>query len=150
MAGDMNLVIMIGRLGKDPEIRSTQTGKQVASFSLACTEKWSGGERTEWNDCVAWEGLAKIVGDYCTKGKQVAIQGSLYTEEWTDKEGKKRTSKKIRVTSLQLLGGNREGGAANAGGGGGRGSSGGRGQEEPASPRDPNPSSPDNSDDIPF
>ena len=150
MAGDMNLVIMIGRLGKDPEIRSTQQGKMVANFSLACSEKWATGERTEWNDCVAWEGLAKIVGDYCTKGKQVAIQGSLYTEEWTDKEGKKRTSKKIRVTSLQLLGGNREGGAQNAGGGGRGAGGGGRGQEEHVSPRDPKPTQPDASDDIPF
>ena len=83
----INQCNFIGRLGRDPETRYTQSGKAVASFSLACSEKRGGEESTEWINVVAWEKLAEICGQYLTKGSLVFISGRMQTRKWQDKEG---------------------------------------------------------------
>jgi single-strand DNA-binding protein len=107
-------VTAIGNLGKDPEIRYTQAGNPVASFSLACSESWKNKdgekqERTEWLNVSVFGPVAKVVQEYCSKGKQVYIEGTLRTEEWEDKEGNKRRTTKVVLsgpnTKLVLLGG---------------------------------------------
>jgi len=109
----VNKVILIGNLGKDPEIRYTQTGEPIANFSLATSENWTdkGGqkqERTEWHRVEVFGKTAQVVRDYCTKGKPVYIEGSIRYEEWTDKDGNKRNTTKIRLSGpgsrLVLLG----------------------------------------------
>jgi single-strand DNA-binding protein len=110
----VNKVILIGNLGKDPEIRYMQSGEPVANFSLATSEQWTdkGGqkqERTEWHRVEVFGKTAQVVRDYCQKGKQVYIEGSIRYDEWTDKEGNKQKMTKIRVSGpnsrLVLLGG---------------------------------------------
>ena len=124
----LNKVILIGNLGKDPEIRYTQSGEPIANFSLATSERWTDKsgqkqERTEWHRVEVFGKTAQIVRDYCTKGKQVYIEGSIKYDEWTDKDGNKRNMTKIRVSGpgsrLVLLGSRGEGGRR--GGCGGRG-----------------------------
>ena len=128
----VNRVILIGNLGRDPEIRYTQSGEPIANFSLATTEKWTGKdgnkqERTEWHRVEVFGKTAQVVRDYCTKGKSVYIEGSIRYDEWTDKDGNKRNTTKIRVSGPQsrlvLLGSRGEGGGPGGGGpgGGGRG-----------------------------
>ncbi|VVC31163.1 Primosome PriB/single-strand DNA-binding,Nucleic acid-binding, OB-fold,Single-stranded DNA-binding protein [Cinara cedri] len=96
-SGTINKVILIGNLGKDPEIRSTQNGKEMANFSIATSESWvdkiSGmrSEKTEWHNIVVFsEGLVKIVKDFARKGSKVYIEGSLRARKWTDKNGSER------------------------------------------------------------
>jgi len=96
----VNKVILIGNLGKDPEVRYTPSGQAVANFSLATTEVGSskvGGkqEHTEWHRIVAWGRLAEICGEYLTKGKSVYIEGALRTRSWQDKEGNNRQTTEI-------------------------------------------------------
>lgn len=109
----VNKVILVGNLGRDPEIRYTQAGDPIASFSLATSEQWKGrdgnkNERTEWHNVVAFGKLAEIVRDYCGKGRQVYIEGALRTDEWTDKDGGKRKATKVHMSGpgakLVLLG----------------------------------------------
>src|SRR4029450_2174608 len=117
----LNKVILIGNLGKDPEIRYTQGGDPIANFSLATNEAWTDKsgqkqERTEWHRVEVFGKTAEIVRDYCTKGKQVYIEGSIRYDEWTDKDGVKRTKTKIKVSGMGsrlvlLGGGSRDGGA---------------------------------------
>lgn len=97
MAGSINRVILIGRVGKDPEIRRTQDGRQVASFSLATSDQWrdkSTGERKErttWHNIVVFnEGLCKVIESYVRKGSHLYVEGSLQTRKWTDKDGNDR------------------------------------------------------------
>ncbi|MGH9426527.1 MAG: single-stranded DNA-binding protein, partial [Terriglobia bacterium] len=95
MANSVNKVILVGRLGKDPELKYTQGGTPVVKFSLATDETWKdqSGEkqqRTEWHNVVAWRKLAEICGQYLNKGKLVYIEGKLQTRSWDDKEGHKR------------------------------------------------------------
>lgn len=109
MAGTVNKVILIGRLGKDPEVKYTQGGTAIARFSLATDEFWKdqNGERqqrTEWHNIVAWDKLADICGQYLTKGKQVYIEGKLQTRSWEDKEGNKRYTTEIRADNMVMLG----------------------------------------------
>jgi single-strand DNA-binding protein len=110
----LNKVILIGNVGRDPEVRYLPSGDAVANFSLATTETWKdkqGGkqERTEWHNVSVFGKLAEIVRDYVTKGKQVYLEGSIATEEWTDKEGAKRKTTKVKLSGpraqLVLLGG---------------------------------------------
>lgn len=105
----VNKVILVGRLGKDPELRYTTGGTPVASFSLATDEAWTdkGGEkqrRTEWHNIVAWSKLAEICGQYLTKGKQVYIEGKIQTREWTDKDGNKRRTTEVIADQMVMLG----------------------------------------------
>lgn len=105
----VNKVILLGNLGRDPEIRYTQGGTPVANFTMATSERWSDPngekrERTEWHRIVVWGKQAEIASEYLRKGRQVYIEGSLQTREWTDREGNKRTTTEVRAQRLQLLG----------------------------------------------
>jgi len=142
----VNKVILIGNLGRDPELRYTQGGQAVANFTLATTERFSGRdggerqERTEWHRVTAWGRTAELCAQYLSKGRSVYVEGRLQTREWEDKEGQKRRTTEIVALSVQFLGG-REGGAG-AGGGAPR-STGGAPPAEDESPPPP-------ADDIPF
>lgn len=105
----LNEVRLIGYVGKDPEIRHTQSGDAVASFSLATSEKWKtkagqDQEHTEWHNVVAFGPLAKVAQSYVTKGKQLCVCGKIRTEAWKDKDGQARTTVKINASALILLG----------------------------------------------
>ena len=105
----INKVILIGRLGADPEIRYTPSGAEVATFRIATSEAWTNKsgekeERTEWHRIVAWRGLAKICGEYLSKGKLVYIEGKLRTRSWEDRDGNKRTTTEIEATDMKMLG----------------------------------------------
>jgi len=109
MAGSVNKVILIGRVGRDPEIKYTPSGSAVAKFSLATDENYkdrSGTQqrRTEWHNIVAWNKLAEICGEYLTKGKQIYIEGSIRSRQWEDQSGNKRTGYDIVARSMQMLG----------------------------------------------
>jgi single-strand DNA-binding protein len=109
MSGSVHKVILVGRLGKDPEIKYTPSGAPVANFSLATDEvfKDRSGEqqrRTEWHRIVAWNRLAEICGQYLTKGKQVYIEGSIRSREWEDPSGNKRTAYEIVAREMKMLG----------------------------------------------
>jgi len=108
MAG-INKAILIGHLGRDPEIRYTPSGTAVANFTMATTETISskdGGreDRTEWHRIVAFGRLAEICGEYLAKGRQVYIEGRIQTRDWEDREGKKRTTTEIIANTMQMLG----------------------------------------------
>jgi single-strand DNA-binding protein len=109
MSGSVNKVILIGRLGKDPELKYTPSGAPVAKFSLATDEvfKDRSGEqqkRTEWHNIVAWNKLAEICGEFLTKGKLVYIEGSIRSRQWEDQAGNKRTGYDIVARTMQMLG----------------------------------------------
>lgn len=109
MAGSVNKVILIGRLGKDPELKYTPNGTPVAKFSLATDEvfKDQAGEqqkRTEWHNIVAWKRLAEICGEYLTKGKQVYIEGSIRSRQYEDQAGNKKTAYEIVARQMTMLG----------------------------------------------
>jgi single-strand DNA-binding protein len=124
MAKSVNKVILIGNLGKDPEVKYTPSGTAVAKFSLATNERYKdkNGEwqdRTEWHNIVAWQRTAEIAGEYLKKGRTVYIEGRLRTDSWEDKnthEKKYRTE--IVVSDLVLLGGGQRGEGEETGGGG--------------------------------
>jgi single-strand DNA-binding protein len=149
MAG-VNKAILIGNLGRDPELRYTQSGSAVANFTLATSENWNNKngereERTEWHRIVAWGRTAELCAQYLAKGRTVYIEGRIQTREWEDKEGQKRRTTEIVANTVQFLGGRGQG----AGGGGG-----GRDLPPPSNPSEPpsNPSEPPpgGDDDIPF
>ena len=109
MSGTVNKVILVGRLGKDPEVKYTPSGAPVAKFSLATDEvfKDRSGEQqrhTEWHNIVAWNKLAEICGEYLTKGKLVYIEGSIRSRQWEDQAGNKRTAYEIIARAMQMLG----------------------------------------------
>lgn len=114
MAKSVNKVILIGNLGKDPEIKYTPSGTAVAKFSLATNERYkdkSGNwqDRTEWHNIVAWQRLAEIVGEYVKKGSKIYIEGRLQTSSWDDKEsGQKRYKTEVIANDLVLLSGRGE------------------------------------------
>lgn len=147
MAGSVNRVILVGRLGKDPEIRSIPSGTSVAKFSLATDERFTDKngekqERTEWHNIVAWGKLAEICGQYLRKGKLVFIEGSIRTESWDDKEtGVKKYRTEIIAKDMQMLEkkGDEEGGY-----------SGGGGYRKPASSGAPAGPAMDDDDEVPF
>jgi len=109
MAG-INKVILIGRLGSDPEVRYTPSGVAVANFNIATSEEWKDKEsgekkeRTEWHRIVAWRRLGEICGEYLSKGKQVYIEGRLQTRDWEDRDGNKRYTTEIVASDVQFLG----------------------------------------------
>ena len=161
MAG-INKVILVGRLGRDPEIRYTPDGTAVANFSIATSEEWKDKntgekrERTEWHRIVAWRRLGELCGEYLSKGRQVYVEGKLQTRSW-EQDGVTRYMTEIVASDIQFLGGrdsgdynNRgaySGGAqarpasSNSGGGGG-------GYQDQGYPPPPYPN--DQEDDIPF
>lgn len=109
MAG-INKVILVGNLGKDPEVRYLEGGTAVANFSIATSETFkdrNSGERktnTEWHNVVLWRGLAEIAEKYLKKGMQVYIEGKLRTRQWQDKDGNNRYTTEIVGDNLQMLG----------------------------------------------
>ena len=150
----VNKVILIGNVGRDPEIRYTQSGEPIANFTLATNEVWNDKsgqkqERTEWHRVEVFGKTAQVVRDYVTKGRPVYIEGSIRYEEWTDKDGNKRNTTRIRVSGpgsrLVMLGGRGEGG-----GGGGARSSGGAAASDPQPPAEGGEEFQASDDDVPF
>ena len=127
----LNKVLLIGNLGRDPEVRSLPSGQPVANFTLATTRKWRDKngqkqEQTEWHRIVCFGKQAEIAGQYLTKGKQIYVEGRIQTKSWEDRQsGEKKYSTEIVCDNFQMLGGRSgdfEGGGAGAGssyGGGG-------------------------------
>ncbi len=109
----VNKVILVGRLGRDPELRYTASGTPVANFSLATDERWGkGGEtqkKTEWHNVVVWSKLAEICNQYLTKGRLVFIEGRLQTRDWEDKDGNQRRTTEVVASDMKMLGGRRDG-----------------------------------------
>ena len=137
----VNKVILIGNLGKDPEVRFTAGGKAVAKFSLATSERFTDAsgqtqERTEWHNIVVWGKQAESCGQYLQKGRQVYIEGRIQNRSYDDKEGNKKYITEINAQRVQFLGG---------GGGRGAESRGGGMSDEP-----PTPAASAEDDDIPF
>ena len=123
MSGTVNKVILVGNLGKDPEVRHTQDGKAIVNLSIATSESWrekSGGERkekTEWHRVVIFnENLAKVAEQYLKKGSTVYLEGQLQTRKWTDKDGVEKYSTEIVLQNfngtLTMLGGKGDGGSS--------------------------------------
>jgi len=117
----VNKVILIGNLGRDPEIRYTRDGTTVANLNLATSDSWNDAqgqrqERTEWHRVVAFGKLAEITKEYLSKGRQIYIEGRLQTRSWEDKEGNKRYTTEIKADQMVMLGGRGgEGGSRSAG-----------------------------------
>lgn len=112
----VNKVILVGNLGKDPEVRYLQTGNAVCNLRLATTERRKDGENgwkdhTEWHEVVTWGKTAENVGQYCAKGKQLYIEGRLQTRQYKDKDGNERYKTEVVAENVQFLGGKGEGGA---------------------------------------
>jgi len=144
MAG-VNRVILIGNLGKDPEIRNLESGAKVANFPLATTESFKNrnGERTEhteWHNIVLWRGLAEVAERFLKKGNSIYVEGRLRTRSWDDQQGNKRYTTEVIADNMTMLGGRRDDGE-----GIGRESS----EPEPPPP-DPTEITDDVSDDLPF
>lgn len=123
MAKSVNKVILLGNVGKDPEIRSTPSGTMVANFSIATSDRYQDAQgnwqdRTEWHNLVAFKRTAEIVRDYVKKGSKLYIEGKLSTSSWEDKtSGQKKYKTEIIVNDLSLLSGRDEGSAPRSGGG---------------------------------
>ena len=161
MAKSVNKVILLGNVGKDPEIRSTGGGTMVANFSLATSDRFQDAQgnwqdRTEWHYLVAFKRLAEIVRDYVKKGTKLYIEGKLQTRSWDDKEsGQKRYKTEVVVFDLSLLSA-RDEGASGGSGGYSRGSSApssasnNMDQRQPASNDDFAQSAEISDEDIPF
>jgi single-strand DNA-binding protein len=147
-AMSLNKVMLIGNLGKDPELRFTPSGRAVARFSLATSEQWTTPEgqkqeRTEWHNVVVWGKQAESCGQYLSKGRQVFVEGSIRSRSYDDKDGNKKYITEIVARDVRFLGG---AGGAGGGGGGARvpqeaGVSAPPGEDVGAPPAD---------DDIPF
>ena len=106
----LNKVMLIGNLGKDPEVRFTGTGRAVARFPLATSEVWNDAEgqrqeRTEWHNVVVWGKQAETCGQYLAKGRQVFVEGSIRTRQYDDKEGNRRYMTEVIAQRVQFLGG---------------------------------------------
>lgn len=107
MASDINRVILIGRMVKDPELRYTQSGSSVANFSIANTRTYSvSGEKKEYTsffNCIAWGKLGEAIAQYCKKGQRIGIEGRLQQRSWDDQNGQKRSSVEVVVENFQFL-----------------------------------------------
>src|SRR5918995_979718 len=102
----MNKVMLVGRLTRDPELRSLPSGKHVATFTVATNEyRGANGERTEYHLCVAWDRLAEITGQFLSKGQLVDVEGRLQTRQWDDDAGKRHWKTEVVVSSLEMLSG---------------------------------------------
>jgi single-strand DNA-binding protein len=154
MAKSVNKVILLGNVGKDPEIRSTPGGTMVANFTLATSDRQKDAQgnwqdRTEWHNLVAFTRTAEIIRDYVKKGSKLYVEGKIQTRSWDDKEsGQKRYRTEIIVNDLSLLSGRDEG--SSGGYSRGSGSSSGHDQRPPAGQDDYTQSAEISDDDIPF
>jgi single-strand DNA-binding protein len=167
MAAGVNKVILVGHLGRDPEVRYTQDGRPICNFTMATTEQWrdkNSGERrdkTEWHRVVVFGKLAEICGEYLSKGRQVYIEGKLQTRKWQGQDGQDRWTTEVVVDingTMQMLGSRGDSGGGGGGGYRQSGPSGGGGGYQQGGPSGGGgggdnygqPSYPDNEDDIPF
>ena len=156
MARGINKVILVGNLGKDPEVKYTASGAAVTNITVATSETWNDKqtgekvEKTEWHRVVAFQRLAEIMGEYLRKGSQVYIEGKLQTRKWQDQNGQDRYTTEIVANDMQMLGarGGESGGRPQAGGAGGGGF-----RNNPQSQQAPTQSNQNDDfadDDIPF
>ena len=146
--GSLNRVQIIGRLGRDPDVRNTAGGSTVANFTIATSERFKDRdgnqqEKTEWHRVTCWGRLAELARDYLAKGREVYVEGSLETREWTDKDGNNRTTTEIKAREIVFLGSAKDQGGERGGSSGG----GGQRDERRATPA---PAADDFDDDIPF
>jgi single-strand DNA-binding protein len=113
----VNKVILLGRLGQDPELKYTPGGSPVCNFSMATTEAWTDKqgqkqEKTEWHRIVVWGKLAELCNQYLAKGRQAFVEGRLQTRSWDDKDGNKRYTTEILANTVQFIGGSANAGQA--------------------------------------
>lgn len=113
--GSLNKVMLIGNLGKDPEIRAIPSGVKVANFSIATTERYTDKngqkvDKTEWHNIVMWRGLAEVAEKYLKKGKQIFVEGRLQTRSWDDQTGQKKYMTEIVADNMVMLGSPRDSG----------------------------------------
>lgn len=155
MAG-VNKAILVGNLGRDPELRQTPNGQAVVNFTLATSESWTDKsgerqERTEWHRIVVWGRQAEMCNQYLSKGRTVYVEGRIQTREWEDKDGNKRYTTEINASNVTFIGPRTDGGGA-GGGGYASGSGGYAGGGDGAGPRNDAPADPGPpmDDDIPF
>ena len=142
MASGLNKAILIGNLGRDPEVRYTPSGMAIANFSIATSENWTNKDgqketRTEWHRIVAFGRLGEICGEYLSKGRQIYIEGRIQTRDWEDKDGIKRYTTEIVANQMIMLGGRDAG-------------DGPRPQEPPLPDYSGAPTQGPDDDDIPF
>ena len=150
MAG-VNKAILVGNLGRDPELRQTPNGQSVVNFTLATSENWTDKsgerqERTEWHRIVAWGRTAEMCNQYLSKGRTVYVEGRIQTREWEDKDGNKRYTTEVNAQTVNFIGPRTDGG-------GGSTSYPGRDENQASSAPANNPpmdSAPPVDDDIPF
>ena len=154
MAGkSVNKVILLGNLGKDPEVKYTPSGTPVAKITLATNERFKdkSGEwqdRTEWHNVVLWQRLAEIAGEYLKKGGKVYVEGRLQTRSWDDKTtGQKKYMTEVVASDIVLLGGRGEGGGGESSGSYSKGASGNNFDQRTPEPEHAGPIS---DEDIPF
>ncbi len=141
----VNKVILVGRLGKDPELRYTQSGSAVASFSLATNRSWKGQdgqrqEETTWHNIVVWGRQAEVIKEYMGKGRQIYLEGRIANRSYDDKEGNKKYISEVVVEDFKFLG---DKGDSSGGGGGG-------GQQSPPTNPPPPSGKASEDDDLPF
>ena len=154
MARGVNKVILVGNLGRDPEMKYTASGAAIANITVATSESWNdkqSGERvekTEWHRVVAFQRLAEIMGEYLKKGSQVYIEGKLQTRKWQDQNGQDRYTTEVVANDMQMLG-SRGGDAGNRGQGAGSGFRNNPPAQQQAAPADSGSGGFDD-DDIPF
>ena len=157
----LNKVMLLGRLGQDPELKYTPAGTAVCNFSLATSESWTDKntgqkqEKTEWHRVVVWGKLAELCGQYLAKGRQAYVEGKLTTRSWDDKDGNKRYTTEIESRTVQFIGGQPQQGqqAPNAGApyaGAPQGGAPGAGQQAPQQNYQQPPEGNYAADDIPF
>jgi single-strand DNA-binding protein len=165
MAG-VNKAILVGNLGRDPELRHTPNGQAVVNFTLATSESWTDKsgerqERTEWHRIVVWGKTAEMCNQYLSKGRTVYVEGRIQTREWEDKDGNKRYTTEINASTVNFIGprtggggdvgssqgGGSQGGGGYTGGGGGSAQSRSNPSEHANAPMD---TAPPADDDIPF
>src|SRR6476469_2639650 len=125
MPRGLNKVMLIGNLGKDPEMKYTPSGTPVTTFSVAVSRTWrtpegENREETEWFRVVAWQKLAETCNEYLRKGMRVYIKGRLQTRKWTDQQGQERYTTEVVANEMVMLSGREDGGQAGGGGGGAR------------------------------
>ncbi|MFH2048941.1 MAG: single-stranded DNA-binding protein [bacterium] len=141
----VNKVILIGHLGKDPELKYTPNGRAVATFSLATNKVWNDQsgqkqEKTTWHNIVAWGKQAEVINEYCRKGKQLYIEGRIENRSWDKDDGTKGYISEVVVENFQFLGGRNDAQV----------SGGSTGQPQPSAGNPPGPSDAGDDDDLPF
>ena len=149
--GTVNKVILVGRLGSDPEVRYTPSGSAVANVNVATNRVWKDrdgnqNEETQWHKIVAWARLAEILKEYSRKGSRIYIEGRLQTRDWDDQNGQKRYVTEVVAENIQLLDSRGEGGGMSSGGGGG----GSQSYSDNSPPMQPPAAEDIPQDDVPF